>query len=50
MHALDPAFLPSCSCAREEVAEILARALSAEVVGVRGFVIALRKERERRRA
>lgn len=43
-------FRESTGLSREEVAEILARALSAEVVGVRGFVIALRKERERRRA
>jgi RNA-binding protein len=43
-------FRESMGLSREEVAEILAKALSAEVVGVRGFVIALRKERERRRA
>jgi RNA-binding protein len=43
-------FRESTGLSREEVAEILAKALSAEVVGVRGFVIALRKERERRRA
>jgi len=43
-------FRESMGLSREEVAEILAKARSAEVVGVRGFVIALRKERERRRA
>ena len=43
-------FRESMGLSREEVAEILAKALSAEVVGMRGFVIALRKERERRRA
>jgi|UniRef100_A0A7C3WP75 Predicted RNA-binding protein containing KH domain, possibly ribosomal protein len=43
-------FRESTELTREEVAEMLAKALNAEVIGVRGFVIALRRETEKRRA
>jgi len=43
-------FRESTGLTREEVAEMLAKALNAEVIGVRGFVIALRREKGKRRA
>ena len=43
-------FRESTDLQREEVARILAERLGAEVVGVRGFVIALRRARGRGRA
>ncbi|MEM0335047.1 MAG: YhbY family RNA-binding protein [Thermofilum sp.] len=38
----------SADLTREEVAKLLSEKLGAEVVGIRGFVIALRKPRGRR--
>lgn len=43
-------FRESTGLTREEVAEMLAKALNAEVVGVRGFVVALKRKTEKQRA